>query len=299
MIAKEKREELLRTFAFFSFFLYPLSLAEARLYSTGLTQDEVDETVRDWEERGIVDRFNAMFALRGAKIPIAEQVAVRSSRYLDSILKLRRARWYISYLSMLPFIEGVALCNSIAWQFTKPESDTDLFLIVKPGHLFSARLFAVLPLMVLALRPRLGRAHAIDTNFFITSDALNISFLREVNDPYFNQWMRALIPLYEKTSGLFVRFFQMNSWSGAYPRTPLDTPIRYRVTPRFTLPLIFSERLAKWIEWRWFPKVIRETMNRTTSVVVTDSILKFHKNDRRAEVARHVDLLVSLWSSKI
>ncbi len=299
MITREKREELLRTLAFFSFFPYPLTRAEAGLYSAGIADDEVAELLGAWEREGIVDVADGMVSLRGTKTPIREQVAERGIRYLDSMVKLRKIRPYLSYLARLPWIEGIALCNSIAWQFTRPESDTDLVLFVKPGHLYTARLFVVPPLMLLRLRPKRGRIHAIDTNFFIASDALDLSALREGNDPYFTQWMRALIPVFERKTGLFERFFGVNSWSRAHSRAPSDTPVRYRIPGRFVLPFWFPERIARFIQERWFPQVIQETRNTGTSVVTNESMLKFHKNDRRAEIARHVAFVVSLWSSKI
>lgn len=45
----------------------------------------------------------------------------------------------------------------------------------------------------------------------------------------------------------------------------------------------FCERLAKEIQLRRLPARILDMMNKDSRVVVTDSVLKFHDNDRRAE----------------
>jgi hypothetical protein len=48
------------------------------------------------------------------------------------------------------------------------------------------------------------------------------------------------------------------------------------------LSVIPIETLARTLQWRAFPKEIRESANLDTHVVLTNDILKFHTHDARA-----------------
>jgi len=145
------------TLAYFAYHQYPLTTFEIykwQYYPERVYQySEIDECLKssDWLSHRI-GHSEGMYAL-GTDIEIEQQVAARKRRFLDAVKKQKKACKVVRYVSYLPSVRGVAICNSLAYHFTREKSDIDLFVIAKSGRVWTARMWAVSPLMLLRQRP--------------------------------------------------------------------------------------------------------------------------------------------------
>jgi hypothetical protein len=206
--------------------------------------------------------------------------------------KRRRARRVARWLSMLPGVRFIALANTTALGHARDEGDLDFFIIVRAGSIWTMRLLGGLPFRVLRMTPRPGcERDAVCLSYFIADDALDLSSHQLVgDDPYFRSWFLSLLPLYD--DGVSQAFWEANaSIRARFPFAgrwiiPPDLSVgtaRARTTTSKTVGSIFSfiESISRCLQQRWFPPSIRERMNRDTTVIVNDRVLKFHTNDGR------------------
>jgi hypothetical protein len=87
--------------------------------------------------------------------------------------------------------------------------------------------------------------------------------------------------------GVFEEFASANGWlASSLPNAQAASGHHERAVSGSTRSVrspSWFEALARRIQKRRFPEVIQNMANRDTRVVVSDAMLKFHDNDRRAE----------------
>jgi hypothetical protein len=94
--------------------------------------------------------------------------------------------------------------------------------------------------------------------------------------------------------GIAARIAAQNAWMRQLlPGAAAERPVASRAVaaPRVRMTALLPilavlESVAKRLQLRRFPERITALMNRDTRVVVTDDVLKFHVDDRRAEFER-------------
>lgn len=213
----------------------------------------------------------------------------RHTRYLDAVRKYNVLRPVMEYIGRLPGVEGVAVCNSLAYHHTNADSDIDLLILTTPSRVWSVRLLAVSMMALLHKRPREAARDPICCSFFADRTALDFSVYKIGDaDPYLEYWSAALIPLVDR-DGVFTAYRAANTWaSAALPHAlPVVRARAYRPRIRGQLALYpLSEAAARRVQERRFPRRITAMRNLDTRVVVNDHVLKFHENDRRQEIAR-------------
>lgn len=288
------QQTILRTVAYFASFSYPLTAFEVwkwqkeppRVFSFF----EIASTLENlsWTQGKIV-QSGAWYAWQGGDLPNAQaQAEERSARYVHAFQKERRLRWVLRWLRHVSFVEGIAVCNTLALHAARPESDIDLFVITAPRRVWSVRFWTILPLRLFRLRPGEAKRDPVDTNFFVSSDALEVSsLLLPQDDPYFLYWAANLSPVLDR-SGIFKRFWAENPWiAQTLPCAEVCTRASQMVSrPGRVFPGLsfLAESIARRIqEWK-FPEDTRALLQKDTRVVATDTVLKFHKNDRRLAV---------------
>ncbi len=280
---------VLRTIAYFSHFSYPLTAFEvwkwllmpAAVCSLAEVSDILDRS--EWLGQMVV-RSNGFFGLGD----VGRQIADRRNRLKDALHKYEKLAKYMKLLARTPFVEGIAICNSLAYHHTTDKSDIDLFIITKPGRTWSARLFSTLPLMFLRQRPGETAQHPLCLSFFASTQALNLEFAKIAEeDPYLAYWSMTMIPVLDR-SGSFRNFIAANVWARmALPHAePVKRASAFRgraLSPFFRVPI--KEVLARKLQEDRFPPRIKAMMNHDTRVVVNDHMLKFHDEDRRQAIA--------------
>ena len=274
-----------RTLAYFAYFKYPLTSFEIWkwLLMPGQTYSlfEVIEALEDsvWL-RTRLERHQGFYALED----VATQYQDRHIRFLDAVRKYHKVERAVQVLGRLPWVDGIAVCNSLSWHHTTTSSDIDLFIITKPGRVWSARLLSTLPVILLRQRPGERQVDPLCLSFFCADSALNLEVLKiGADDPYLAYWSRSLVPLVDH-SGWVQKFKLANVWlDTVLPNaSAVCRPDRFKPSISLRLPwLPLSEQLPKQLQLEKFPLAIREVMNKDTRVVVNDQMLKFHEQDAR------------------
>ena len=211
----------------------------------------------------------------------------RQDRFLDGVRKFKKVRRVRFVLRLIPFIKGVAICNTLSWMNTTKTSDIDFFIITKSNSVWSTRFFSVLPFFF--KRPHRGGRDPLCFSFFVDEHHLNLSSVCIENDIYNAMWVQSLIPILGDDV-IWESFRQANAWSTEFtPQSSFAHPIprRFNVSgKRFTMssPKILERLLERVQRWR-FPDSIRELENTSTRVVIQNHILKFHVADGRKPFA--------------
>lgn len=276
--------------AYFAHFGYPLTAFEVWKWLHAPAQpwtlhDVMAAVTDDAWLRERVGEWNGFYGFGD----VAAHWRDRHARYIDAVRKYHVLRPVIEYIGRLPGVEGVAVCNSLAYHHTTADSDIDLLILTTPSRVWSVRLLAVSMMAVLHKRPREAARDPICCSFFADRTALDFSPYKIADaDPYLEYWSATLIPLVDREE-VFDEYHQANVW--AFAGLPNHRPVRRarayrpRIRRRFALhPL--SEAAARSVQEKRFPRRITAMRNLDTRVVVNDHVLKFHENDRRQEIAK-------------
>ena len=287
-----KREvDVYKPLAYFAYFGYPLTVFEIWKWQLDpevqMSLGEIERMLeRSCWLRERLAFFQGFYAI-GSQEVVRNQVDERHRRYLDAIEKERKLKRVLAYLRYLRGMSGAAVCNSLPFHFTSPKSDIDVFVITKPGVIWSTRFLSVGPLIALAQRPGETQRHPIDLSFFVSERQMDLFGYQKTDDPYFAYWVATLAPVLGEKS-TWNRFFKENAW--AFSRLPNALPSQraYRYALKSRRPLIPSlpETFAQRLQEHRLPQDLREAANDDSRVVIHRDMLKFHRTDRREEIAR-------------
>ncbi|MDD5110113.1 MAG: hypothetical protein PHI63_02765, partial [Patescibacteria group bacterium] len=246
---------------------------------------EIFEVLDSLVEQGKIERVHGYYCLSGR----SEIIHTRWQRYLLAEPKYKRALRTARFLRFVPSVLTVAVCNNLAYSNGKAESDIDLFIIVRRGRIWLTRLLVTAVVQLLGLR-RHGKkvTDRCCLSFYLTDEHLDISDLAlPESDPYLYYWISTLAPIYDR-EGTFEKFWQANAKllqhiPNAHPKF---------VSHRRNVGRIFSHSRAATKFGGWLDASAKRLQQRKmkhrpahpsadTSVVISDSILKFHEEDRR------------------
>lgn len=289
-------QSLFRTLAYFAYFQFPLTTLELWKWSDvpNVTLLEIEEVLSNsfWLRSQGCASDQGFFALGDAAVWRTE----RLSRVTDALRKSRRASRFVKLASRLPWVKMVAVCNSLAFSFTNHESDIDLFVVTERGRIWSTRLILAGALALMRARPGERAKDPVCLSFFVVDDRLDLSSVKiGSSDPYLMFWIATLSPLLDR-GDVLAKLRAANGWMRPdVPRAHGVRRARSYATPLVrTLPNIFGfERMAERMQRARFPTALRTMMNADTRVVVTDGMLKFHHNDRRQDILKSYEALVS------
>lgn len=275
----------MKTLAFFDIFDYPLTSLEIwrYLYAPGeqkISLNQIIEALGNPELKAKIGFFRGFYFLAGKQ----DSVELRRERNAIAEKKLIRLRPYAKYLNRLGAVSGVAVANTLAIKHSRPESDIDLFIIARPHAVWSARFWAILPLYFFGGRPRPGSMRdKFCLSFLVDENHLDILPWKMEQDIYYIYWLATLMPV----SGpeVFANFFEKNKWINKYLPNffPPEMSARGERRPASRLPC-FGGRILKAIQLFVMPAALKEAAARHhTDVIISDTVLKFHLNDRRSE----------------
>jgi hypothetical protein len=256
------------------------------LYSppTGATLEEV---MRVLEEMDTVETLDGYWGRRGSGL--ATRVGMRRERYADALRKMKRVRRAACWFRLFPWVEMVAVGNTLAWWNTRPESDIDLFIVCAPRTVWLTRLCLVTPFAFLGWRPGPGVQDPLCFSFFVSRNTLDLRPLRLPDeDPYFAYWLRSLVPVFDRGE-VYVQLQKANAWAmdeipnapGRSPHPVCTVASSWLLAPSW---LAWFEPWVRRLQEGRLPEKIRSMMNKDTRVVLNDDVLKFHDQDRRAEI---------------
>ncbi len=254
----------------------------------------------EWlKERVLTDRgFYSLVAMGDDVLDYSTQnhieraIATRQDRYIDAIRKFHKLKNAALFFQLFESVRAVTAVNSIAWWNTDTSSDIDLFIVVKPNAIWSTRLWMVMPFALFGIRPHVSEV--IDPfcfSFFATSESLAMNALRlKEGDHYFAFWTKSMVPLFDRNDQMKT-FVEANTWADALLPNAKQRRVHYlhrsRRVPAIVRHTGLFESFYKSIQQKRFPQSIQELANKDSRVVITDDMLKFHDNDRRAEFERN------------
>lgn len=290
-------------------FVRPASRCEAG----AVTADEQDSSATRWEGRlsdvidvlenmvseNIIETLNGFYFLPGRR----EIIRIRLDRYNIAEIKYKKAVRLVKFLSLIPYIKMIAVCNTLGYSNSRRQADIDFFIITAKNRIWISRFLTTFFLKICGLRPK-GKnlQDKFCLSFFVSEDNLNLQDLTlGQNDIYFQFWLTQLVPVYN-TDGTYEKFLKANSWDKSYLPNCLDfqTSRRRRVKDRCKLfkkiwnflTTNLDEKFYKWLQLKILPKKLKDLVNQDTRVVLTDQVLKFHDNDRRK-------IYRDLWERKV
>jgi hypothetical protein len=290
-------KNLVATVAFFDMFNYPLTAWELfRLSPEPTDFNTILNELKTLPEQ--LEHSQGFYFLSGRSNIIAK----RKTTYNLANAKNKIALKTVKKLSWLPGLKMTAVCNNF---YYTPSSDIDIFIIAQAERLWLSRLL-ITCLTHLLGRRRHGRqvADRLCLSFYVSEADLNLKSATLETDPYFYYWLAFLLPLSGQTT--YQKFWQANNWLEA--KLPNLKPIRTNKIfySSLSLPIhnfwfnlsfgAWLEKLAKNIQTA---KMTRNTSSlaqaHDTRVIISDTMLKFHENDRRAEfLERYQDKLKNL-----
>ncbi len=298
------QEAIVRTIAFFDLFSYPLTGFEVWKYlDVKCELTEVLENIAKKSplvplfERGQVERKNGFYFLAGREEIIKERMA----RYNYSDKKFKRAVLLSRIFKFIPWIKMIAVGNIIGAHNLKKESDIDLFIITEKNRVWLTRLFCVLIIKILGLRPKPENMRdRICLSFFISEENMDLERLMlsgahndsGERDIYFIYWLAGLVPIYNRDN-IYNKFIGANNWLKNYLPNWERGEVNYRRDAgkgfsrfyRDVVDMFFGglERRTKNLELKMMPEQLKSIVNKDTRVVADKGVIKLHVNDRREE----------------
>jgi hypothetical protein len=204
------------------------------------------------------------------------------------------------WLRHIPYIRLICVCNNLALGNVNHDSDIDLFIVVQPKRIFIARFLSTILMHVLALRRHGTKIHGrVCLSFYITEDVLDLSSLMiSPDDIYLAYWLLSLLPVYDQKTSYMLRLVRENAWLGDffenYDRRmfetfkPLSNVSRFKKISEMILDTFIGNNIEKVLYNFFYSRYERNKkyFGENSSVIVSKNILKYHNNDRRADILR-------------
>lgn len=298
-------QAILSTLTYFDIFNYPLTATEIWkwLYCP---ENKIDgdnskygfSEIREKLEKGeilksLIDSRQGFYFLKDK----SNLVELRQARYNLAEKKFQKAISVAKFIERMPGVRMIAVCNSLARSNASEESDIDFFVVTDKNKIWTARFFAAGFIKIFGLRPNKKSAKdKICLSFFVDESNLDLEKISvDAPDIYLVYWIGQLIPIYD-SGGVYKKFLKENEWIKRYLPNFSGTELSdRRNTGRagWSLPYFREgEKFFRWLQMRFMPPKLKEMANCDSRVIVNDSMLKFHANDRRAEYKEK-------WISKI
>lgn len=224
----------------------------------------------------------------------------RLGRHILAQDKWKITRRVARLLAPLPFVRMIGVTGSLALAHTRPASDLDLFIIVRRGRIWTARLWLLLVTQLAGRRRKHWNEEAPDKiclNHYIVDSSLTMAV--EIRNLYTAVLYARAIPLtglsmyrhWIAANGQWMRRWLM------YPAAPILAGRQAVKTPRLArlmqhwVESLLLEPMGGGLEWA-AEKVQRRTMllhtepGRAGRVVVSDRELAFHPDSKESQVLR-------------
>lgn len=293
---------ILRTLAYFDVFDYPLTIDQLWRWLYPAAGRKLAVTVADVERELEKPELKEKVGRQGRYIFLAGRnsiVSIREQRFTFGHKKWRRVLSAARFLELVPFIRLVAVANTLAIDNAREESDMDFLIVTAPHRIWLTRLAVTGIISMLGYR-RHGtkiKDH-ICLSFYVTTKALDFAPLRlQPDDPHFTFWTSQIVPLIDDRE-TYKKYQAANTWvTESLPNAwPWDGASRL-LKPNKSLRGIktffetaFNQPIGDVLEGmardQQLKKMEKNTTSKakegTTEVVISDDVLKFHEDDRRA-----------------
>lgn len=301
-------QAILAALAYHDVFEYPLTVEELWKWlfvEYAWDRDEIAQATPADVERALssptlaplIERAGSFVSLKNR----SSIVATRMARKVANERKWRRARRVASLLRIVPFVQFIGVVNSLAQHNARPESDIDLFIVVKRRRLWITRAVVTALVQLFGVR-RHGSAVSdrICLSFYVSDRALSLEKLAHPAlkyDSYLTYWITKVVPMFER-GRCWESFQYANRWiTECLPNGLSGMPLPYHDDSfivkliRFIPEVIGLSMIGDIAEWiardLQYDHILAHKDSRvhinSTDVVVNDDVLKFHEQDRRQQ----------------
>jgi hypothetical protein len=199
------QEDILRTFAYFDVFSYPLSVHQVHKFlpHNSVREQTIEETLRRLEGLGLLRSEDGYYFLSDRT---SELVSARIENERRASMMLKRARWISFLLKQIPFVRAVFITGSLSKNVAHASSDVDFMIVTAPNRLW-------IPKMFLTAVRRIFLFNSIKYfcfNLFVTENGLLFS-----EQDIFNAVEIATTRVLWNED-TYHRFQSVNSWTGRY-----------------------------------------------------------------------------------
>lgn len=258
---------------------------------------EIQEVLRTstWLQVRLNNQWGYFF-LRGNEKSVRQRLA----RHILAQHKWRLTQKLVKWLAAVPCVRMIAGSGSLALSNTRPESDLDLFMIVRRGRIWTTRLLLLFVAQLLGRRRKHWDEQAPDRlcfNHFITDEDFVMPLA--VRNLYTAVAYTHLSPLFGQD--VLVEFQQANApWLRNYLMYPDHIPLAPKQSIflpyllkffRRSLEGILLEPIGDFIE-NWAEKIQRRVIEkhrkpgRLGRIAVSDQELAFHPDSRVPDILR-------------
>lgn len=285
---------LLNTIRYFDLFDQPVTAVQ--LWQVQIGADRVQSLWEIQDEAGRLLAAGRVETLHGFYFLPQRQAIVRQWLRRHG---LAQQKWKLTYrivrwLQYVPFVQMIAMSGSLASGNTRSTSDLDLFVVVKRGRIWLARLGLLALVQLLGRRRRHWDRSAPDKiclNHYVTDQSLTIA--SDIQNVYTAVLYQALLGL--TGWSCLHSFLRANqAWMNRFMLWPeqLPLPTRHAVSPIYflrrsssALEAVVAEPLWNWLEktaeWLQRRVILRHTKpGQTGRVVVNNNELAFHPNTK-------------------
>lgn len=277
---KNLAEAILKTFAFFDTFDYPLTAFEVwHLCSFKADFLEIQNCLEEDFLSSRLAQKNGFYFFKGR-----ESIVEHRRRFaILAEKKMRRARLALRLWRFIPGLKGVAVCNNFYYH---SESDVDVLVITDENSLWLTRFLVTIATHFAGLRMDRKKINdQVCLSFFVSKKGLDFSSLMlQDGDPYFVYWFAFLDPLYD--DGVFAQLWEENEViRKKLPNalSPSFSPFRSLSQKKHFVAPIFLNKIARYFQKKRINRRKINPENEAGGVVISDTVLKFHERDRRRE----------------
>ncbi len=291
----ETQKAIIKTLSFFDLFSYPLTKEEIFSYlwkvkiDSYLLSEKLEELV---DNKILVEKYGYYF------LPDRDIVENRRQHFLESELKLKIARKAVKKISAIPFVKAIFVCNSVAFGTAEQNSDIDFFIITAKKRLWLVRFLTNIILLIFGLRVGKNKTgNRICLSFYLNEENLDLKNIRIVpEDIYLSFWLATLLPVYDPQR-IGEKIIKENRWLlELLPNLPESLSLYIKEVKNGGIKSFFKKILEKtWVGayGDLMEKQAAEAQKTklkfslkeqiAPNVILDDTMLKFHENDRRRE----------------
>lgn len=299
MNEEKLKQSIFETISYFDQFSYPLTREELYRFlwmphaKDHISYEDFFIYVSDNHDPRILEK-DGFFYIKNRE----HVITLRQGRIVTVEKKMKIAMRAIKILRMIPYVRSVFVCNTLAGHVPGENSDIDVFIIIKKGHMWYARFLSNVILKLVRMRTGKEMKDKICLSFFMSDSHLNMFALQLPKpDIYMMYWILQLIPVYDPDD-LYRSIMRANIWVKEYIPHGI---VSYQGSQRWTVQdtkrsLVIKNFLSRFFSTKKYEMRLKHIQHKRinqvyghvgnlpdTRVIISDHILKFHENDRRQE----------------
>lgn len=211
---------------------------------------------------------------------------VKKKPNTHEIYLFERSQKYIQAIRWIPWIEMIAVVNSLSMFATHKDSDIDLFFVTTPKMMWFVRFFVTFIFWILWVwRHRDDIAQNFCLSFFITTDAMDFKKIAIKNDIYLYYWIFYMKPIFIRWD-FYEQFLWLNNWVNIDTFQKQENQRYITIKKPHKKPHAIWFYLDTFLRYIFLPKTQKqhEKLWRRLGIVISDTMLKFHNIDRRESI---------------